>query len=296
MTGEDILMRAVTHAAKLSASLAGKEDALVLLRSCVEAVKACTRSDAAGIVSIYGTNVLGLEQGGVVPDVIGDPRRDTLAIETDVRYVVFAPIRAGGVTRGALVVGSRTPGSRPWDATLLATVKLFSDLAAQIYAREARDVEERIFHERLAEQAKGSTAAGAASCGSLQELCVLTGASAAAISRLDDDGIYRVYDAWNLADAGTWTESEAEVARLHADGAFSCTTPTFAHDLRVLVDSRAGKMVLHLLGATPFTAHAARHAELAAVRLSWFAHATVLEEERRLARPALSLPPAIALN
>lgn len=282
-----MLLRAVTHASKIAAGLAESEDALVLLGRCLDALKACTRSDAAGIVAVYGTNVLGLDQAGIVADVVHDPRRDALAIETDIRYVAFAPVRVGSTTRACLVVGSRMPGSRPWDTALLAVVTLFADLSAQIYAREAKDLEERIFHERLADQAKHSTAASAAAIGSLQDLCALVGANAAAISKLDDDGVYRIYDAWNLEDADTWTEHEADVHRIHSDALFSTTAaaPGFPHDLRVLVDSRAGKMVLHVLSSAPLGARAARFVELAAVRLSWSSHAIVLAEERRLSRP-----------
>lgn len=274
----------------------------------------------------FAASVLRFNRGEVIPDLGKDPRREELAAATGIRHALCAPIRLGAQPRGVLVLGSRNAGARPDDAALLGIAGLFADLTAQIFAAEAAATEERRFHQRLASLAKGSTpmpaddgfgpalraisrktglalAEGPSCDPVLPELCQTIGADAAAVTRLHGDGIYRVVESWRLPAEATegLAEESSEVDRIHDAGRFACRTPVqigpFDQSIRVLVDSRAGRLVLHVLagrGRLPFDERDVRCAELAAVRLAWNAHASVLEDELLRAQGSLARGAALS--
>lgn len=257
-------------------------------------------------------------RGEVVPDIAMDPRRDELAGNSGMRRFVCSPVRIKGAARGALLAGSRAPGSSPSDASDLLMLGLFADLiaislgeiderrATQSFHAQLSQLAARSFDRFLGDELdpalnavareRGLVLDGAECDPVLPEIARIVRASAAVLAAPGPDKIWRVADSWNLPAALThgWTESDAEVRRIHQEGRFSCASGArgfepLAQDLRVQFRAPDGARVLHLLAHSsrgPFGPADVRCAEMAAVRIGWTLHALAMEAEEERAELA----------
>lgn len=256
-------------------------------------------------------SIAGWNRGEVIPDAATDPRRDELVEKGGLRHVMCVPIRVKGSPRGTLIAARKTAGARPSDASDFTLLGLFADVAAIALAQIDDAKADEAFHQRLsflasrsfdrwngddldpalAQIAKDQGVTDSSGPDPvLVDICRMLKADAAAISAADETGTWRIVEAVNLSAEvlGDWSETSAEVHRLHREGRFSRVAVArgfgekLDQDLRVVVRTPGGSLVLHVLASSKrgaFGQRDVRCAELAAVRLGWTAHAIRMEEE-----------------